>query len=167
MTASVVLLIPVTVERDASSAMRGMHRRSLSSVAAAPCWRDALVEGIRAGQARVPLAAAASEGEVIVRRTLPNNLGVLHVAASQPLSKETPGNGGLRLWQYATLADAELEASRLGKGMEVKHSTFHTGFAGAKVVCAANKPPAQVHCPTGPSPTPALGRPPLMHRASH
>jgi len=101
------------------------------------------VEGIKASQARVPLAAAANEGEVIVRRTLPNNLGVLHVAASQPLSKGTPGNGGLRLWQYATLADAEVEAARLGKGMEVKHSTFHTGFAGAKVVCAANKPPAE------------------------
>lgn len=148
--------------------MRGMHRRSLSSVAAAPCWRDALVEGIKAGQARVPLAAAASEGEVIVRRVLPNDLGVLHVAASQPLSKETPGNGGLRLWQYDSLADAELEASRLGKGMEVKHSTFHTGFAGAKVVCAANKPPAEVHSPTGPGYKPAPWPPsPRMHRASY
>ena len=116
------------------------------------------MEGIKASQARVPLAAAANEGEVIVRRTLPNNLGVLHVAASQPLSKGTPGNGGLRLWQYATLADAEVEAARLGKGMEVKHSTFHTGFAGAKVVCAANKPPAEVNPPTGPSTVPA---PPL------
>lgn len=128
--------------------MAFVRRRQLSSLAAAPCWKDALVEGIKAGRQRVPAVAASSEGQVILRRTLPNNLGILHVAASQPLSKETPGNGGLRLWQYDTLADAENEAARLGKGMEVKHSTFHTGFAGAKVVCAANKPPAQVPPPT-------------------
>ena len=113
-------------------------RRLSTNVAPTKGWKLALAEGLNAGRHN----AAVNEGEVIARRQLPNGLGNLHLGASQPLSKEVPGNGGLRLWQYASEEAAAAEAARLGKGMEAKHSIFGTGFAGAKVVCAASKSPA-------------------------
>ena len=112
--------------------------RRMSTNAVARSWRVALADGIAASR---KAAASNNSGEVILRKTVPG-LGQLHLGASQPLSKQVPGNGGLRLWQYDSPEKASSEAARLGKGMELKHSTFGTGFAGAKVVCAAEKPVA-------------------------
>mmetsp|Transcript_19913 Transcript_19913/g.60411 ORF Transcript_19913/g.60411 Transcript_19913/m.60411 type:complete len:479 (-) Transcript_19913:2148-3584(-) len=52
-----------------------------------------------------------------------------------------PGNGGLRLWHYENDHKAQREAVGLGLGMALKHSTYNTGFAGAKLICAAASPP--------------------------
>ena len=112
--------------------------RRMSTNAVARSWRVALADGIAASR---KAGASNNSGEVILRKTVPG-LGQLHLGASQPLSKQVPGNGGLRLWQYDSPEKASSEAARLGKGMELKHSTFGTGFAGAKVVCAAEKPVA-------------------------
>ena len=79
-------------------------------------WRTALADGISASR---NAEAATNHGEVILRRSLPNGLGVLHLGASQKLTKGCPGNGGLRLWQYESSEAAGEEAARLGKGMEV------------------------------------------------
>ena len=110
----------------------------MSTNAVARSWRVALADGIVASR---NAGAAHNSGEVILRKKVPG-LGQLHLGASQKLSKQMPGNGGLRLWQYDSSEDASSEAARLGKGMELKHSTFGTGFAGAKVVCEAEKPVA-------------------------
>ena len=95
----------------------------------AACWRQALARGLQRTQ------TAASPSPTIVTRTLPGNLGKLHLGAGEPLTQRTPGNGGLRLWRYKTSEAAIDEAQRLGMGMGVKHDVFNTGFAGAKKVC--------------------------------
>ena len=48
----------------------------------------------------------------------------------------------MRLWRYKTSEAAIDEAQRLGMGMGVKHDVFNTGFAGAKLVCAAEDDPS-------------------------
>ena len=115
-------------------------RRLSTNVSPTKGWKEALATNLNAGR-QAKLSAAVNEGEVIARRQLPNGLGEIHLGASQPLSKAVPGNGGLRLWQYASDEAASKEAAGLGKGMEAKHSMFNTGFAGAKVVCAVTKAP--------------------------
>ena len=105
---------------------------------APPCWRTALARGIEQSLSR-PISAPQP---YLVTRKLPNGLGTLHMAAARLLSKRSPGNGGLRLWKYATSDAASDEATRLGMGMSVKHDTFNTGFAGAKLVCAAESSPS-------------------------
>lgn len=54
-----------------------------------------------------------------------------------PLSLELPGNGGMRIWDYASTEDAITEAIGLANGMGYKHAVYNTGFAGAKVVVNA------------------------------
>ena len=102
----------------------------------AACWRQALARGLQRTQ------TAAGPSPTIVTRTLPGNLGKLHLGAGEPLTQRTPGNGGLRLWRYKTSEAAIDEAQRLGMGMGVKHDVFNTGFAGAKLVCAAEDDPS-------------------------
>ncbi|EKX42784.1 hypothetical protein GUITHDRAFT_73645 [Guillardia theta CCMP2712] len=60
------------------------------------------------------------------------------VGAAAEITRDRPGNGGFRLWVYSDLETAEREAIGLAQGMEVKHTTYNTGFAGAKVVCDAS-----------------------------
>ena len=50
-----------------------------------------------------------------------------------------PGNGGIRLLDYATARDAVDDAARLATGMTRKHDMFRTGFSGAKVVVRAGR----------------------------
>ena len=90
--------------------------RRMSTNAVARSWRVALADGIAASR---KAAASNNSGEVILRKTVPG-LGQLHLGASQPLSKQVPGNGGLRLWQYDSPEKASSEAARLGKGVAVK-----------------------------------------------
>jgi len=54
-----------------------------------------------------------------------------------PLSLPFPGNGGMRIWDYASSEDAITEAIGLANGMGYKHAVYNTGFAGAKVVVNA------------------------------
>ena len=130
-----------TISRPTALAKGSSTLRRLSTnVSPTKGWKEALATNLNAGR-QAKLSAAVNEGEVIARRQLPNGLGEIHLGASQPLSKAVPGNGGLRLWQYASDEAASKEAAGLGKGMEAKHSMFNTGFAGAKVVCAVTKAP--------------------------
>ena len=87
-------------------------------------------------------ASVAPASTWLTTRALPNDLGELHIVSSGLLESDTPGNGGLRLWQYADKAAATKEAEGLAVAMSAKHKTYNTGFAGAKVVCAADKPVA-------------------------
>ena len=74
----------------------------------------------------------------VAKRSLPH-LGVnLMIGIAGKISDTRPGNGGFRLWEYPDETSAECEAMRLAQGMEVKHATYNTGFAGAKVVCNAS-----------------------------
>jgi leucine dehydrogenase len=73
----------------------------------------------------------------VLRKSLPD-LGVeLMVGVAVPITNARPGNGGFRIWNYDSGNDAASEAIALAQGMEVKHSAYNTGFAGAKVVCDA------------------------------
>ena len=74
------------------------------------------------------------------------HLGTLVLSAAQQLSVERPGNGGMRLWEYNTEDAANTEAHGLAVGMEVKHTTFNTGFSGAKLVCAVSVETARSYC---------------------
>lgn len=77
-------------------------------------------------------------GASVAKRSLPH-LGVnLMIGIAGKISDTRPGNGGFRLWEYPDETSAECEAMRLAQGMEVKHATYNTGFAGAKVVCNAS-----------------------------
>lgn len=90
---------------------------------------------------RSSLTAVATQAQVR-EAMLPNDLGTLFVAMTggeAAMSVERPGNGGCRLLNYRSLDAARAEAKDLANGMAAKHSTFATGFAGAKLVCAANK----------------------------
>jgi len=49
-------------------------------------------------------------------------------------NEERPGNGGIRLLNYASSEEAIDDAVRLAKGMTKKHDMFRTGFSGAKMV---------------------------------
>ena len=64
--------------------------------------------------------------------------GTLLVGSDGPLQADKPGNGGLRLWTYSTLADAVSECEALSSGMSGKHSVYNTGFSGAKLVFNCN-----------------------------
>ena len=87
-------------------------------------------------------ASVAPASTWLTTRALPNDLGELHIVSSGLLESDTPGNGGLRVWNYADKAAATKEAEGLAVAMSAKHKTYNTGFAGAKVVCAADKPVA-------------------------
>ena len=87
-------------------------------------------------------ASVAPASTWLTTRALPNDLGEIHIVSSGLLESDTPGNGGLRLWKYADKAAATKEAEGLAVAMSAKHKTYNTGFAGAKVVCAADKPVA-------------------------
>ncbi|GHP06430.1 hypothetical protein PPROV_000517500 [Pycnococcus provasolii] len=54
------------------------------------------------------------------------------------LSTMRPGNGGCRLWHYATEKDAIEECRGLSNGMAKKHGVYNTGFRGAKLVVPIN-----------------------------
>ena len=86
--------------------------------------------------------APAPASTWLTTRALPNDLGEIHIVSSGLLECDTPGNGGLRVWNYADKAAATKEAEGLAVAMSAKHKTYNTGFAGAKVVCAADKPVA-------------------------
>ena len=86
--------------------------------------------------------APAPASTWLTTRALPNDLGEIHIVSSGLLESDTPGNGGLRVWNYADKAAATKEAEGLAVAMSAKHKTYNTGFAGAKVVCAADKPVA-------------------------
>ena len=86
--------------------------------------------------------APAAASTWLTTRALPNDLGEIHIVSSGLLECDTPGNGGLRVWNYADKAAATKEAEGLAVAMSAKHKTYNTGFAGAKVVCAADKPVA-------------------------
>jgi len=45
-----------------------------------------------------------------------------------------PALGGMRMWPYATLQDAILDANRLAQGMTYKSAVADTGFGGGKAV---------------------------------
>ncbi|EKX39225.1 hypothetical protein GUITHDRAFT_76571 [Guillardia theta CCMP2712] len=60
------------------------------------------------------------------------------IGAAAEISRYRPGNGGFRIWVYSDPQAAEREAVGLAQGMEVKHATYNTGFAGAKIVCDAS-----------------------------
>lgn len=45
----------------------------------------------------------------LLETRLPNDLGSLFVGISEGASRDLPGNGGLRVWNYATLDDARTE----------------------------------------------------------
>ena len=87
-------------------------------------------------------ASVAPASTWLTTRALPNDLGEIHIVSSGLLECDTPGNGGLRVWNYADKAAATKEAEGLAVAMSAKHKTYNTGFAGAKVVCAADKPVA-------------------------
>ena len=87
-------------------------------------------------------ASVAPASTWLTTRALPNDLGEIHIVSSGLLESDTPGNGGLRVWNYADKAAATKEAEGLAVAMSAKHKTYNTGFAGAKVVCAADKPVA-------------------------
>ncbi len=57
-----------------------------------------------------------------------------YVVVHEPLSKQRPGNGGLRFLPYATEAQMVADAYELNRRMSVKHRLHGTGFSGAKVV---------------------------------
>jgi len=68
------------------------------------------------------------------------DLGVdIFVASATPtLSAQLPGNGGMRIWNYASTDDAIKEAMGLAGRMREKHDMYNTGFGGAKVVVNAS-----------------------------
>jgi len=51
-----------------------------------------------------------------------------------------PGNGGLRVLDYASTTEMVQDAVRLATGMTRKHAAYHTGFGGAKLVSNAAQP---------------------------
>lgn len=57
---------------------------------------------------------------------------------SHPASLERPGNGGLRLLQYAQRHDTLDEAKLLCRLMSHKHALYNTGFSGAKIVACGD-----------------------------
>jgi leucine dehydrogenase len=53
-------------------------------------------------------------------------------------TRQMPGNGGLRVKLYSSASDGRQECKRLAQVMTHKHSLYHTGFTGAKLVAVAN-----------------------------
>ncbi|KAG8461387.1 hypothetical protein KFE25_010574 [Diacronema lutheri] len=86
-----------------------------------------------------PRQAPALPSSSILEATLPNGLGTVFVGISGAATLDVPGNGGLRLWSYPSLDAARAEVRALADGMARKHAAYGTGFAGAKLVCAASK----------------------------
>ena len=58
----------------------------------------------------------------------------LYIGNEGALTTVRPGNGGCRLWHYATEQDAIDECRGLSNGMSKKHGVYNTGFRGAKLV---------------------------------
>jgi hypothetical protein len=93
---------------------------------------------------------ASAEGDVPLQ---------LFIAMDGDATPARPANGGLRLWNYETEADAIEEVERLASGMAAKHNMYNTGFSGGKLVCRASDPEAlasaiknkKVRCATRPS----------------
>ena len=52
---------------------------------------------------------------------------------------ERPGNGGCRVWDYASPEAAIAECIGLSRGMTAKHAAYNTGFSGAKLVVDASE----------------------------
>ena len=114
---------------------RNIHSKALLSDE----WFTALVASMKnaANKTRAPQPATLTRN---VQNQKGTPLGKLVLAAAGPLRADRPGNGGMRLWQYSSMEKADAEALNLAIGMEVKHTTFNTGFTGAKLVCAAASP---------------------------
>ncbi|CAG9460430.1 unnamed protein product [Pedinophyceae sp. YPF-701] len=68
--------------------------------------------------------------------------GTLMVGHDGHLSRECPGNGGLRLWSYKNDEAARKECEALSRGMTGKHDVYNTGFSGAKLVLNSSDPAA-------------------------
>lgn len=114
---------------------RNLHSKALLSDE----WFTALVASMKnaSNKTRKPQPTTLTRD---VQNQKGTPLGKLVLAAAGPLRADRPGNGGMRLWQYSSLETADAEALNLAVGMEVKHTTFNTGFTGAKLVCAAASP---------------------------
>eukprot|EP00960_Hanusia_phi_P047203 758295-Hanusia_phi.AAC.1 len=101
-------------------------------------WRSVEPSDARASMIAPLLPEGLRHSARVLKRSLPH-LGVnLMVGAAAEITRDRPGNGGFRLWVYSDAETAEREAVGLAQGMEVKHATYNTGFAGAKVVCDAS-----------------------------
>ncbi|MEO1339109.1 MAG: glutamate dehydrogenase, partial [Myxococcota bacterium] len=57
-----------------------------------------------------------------------------YVVAHEPMTRDRPGNGGLRLLPYTTDGAMIADAYELNKRMRIKHRLYNTGFSGAKIV---------------------------------
>jgi len=64
----------------------------------------------------------------------------LFIATDGEFRRDRPGNGGIRLLDYSSDADAVADAVRLAEGMTRKHDMFRTGFSGAKLVANTDIP---------------------------
>ena len=101
-------------------------------------WHSLEPSDARASMIAPLLPQGLQHSARILQRWIPN-LGVnLMIGAAAEISRDRPGNGGFRIWVYSDPQAAEREAVGLAQGMEVKHATYNTGFAGAKIVCDAS-----------------------------
>jgi leucine dehydrogenase len=64
--------------------------------------------------------------------------GIQFFVAHDNGTRQMPGNGGLRIKFYSSTTDGGQECKRLAKVMTHKHSLYHTGFTGAKLVAVAD-----------------------------
>ncbi|KAF5840792.1 FAD dependent oxidoreductase-domain-containing protein [Dunaliella salina] len=67
----------------------------------------------------------------------PTSAGPLYIGIDGPIQDNHPGNGGLRIWKYASEQDAVAECRVLASTMTLKHRVYNTGFSGAKLVLNA------------------------------
>jgi len=67
----------------------------------------------------------------------PTSAGTLYIGIDGPIQDNHPGNGGLRIWKYASEQDAVAECRILASTMTLKHRVYNTGFSGAKLVLNA------------------------------
>src|SRR3989442_2872065 len=58
-----------------------------------------------------------------------------------------PALGGMRMWPYATLQDALLDANRLAQGMTYKSAVAENGFGGGKAVILGHAQPDKTQGP--------------------
>ena len=121
----------------------GAPRRTHATALLSDEWRSALIAGMqKSGPAQDSVLPFRLERKVM-KADQETQIGTLVLSAANELSNDRPGNGGMRLWNYRSHDAAQVEAHGLAVGMEVKHKTFNTGFAGAKLVCASETPVSQ------------------------
>lgn len=96
-----------------------------------------------ANVARVRALSGKSVSPLVLKYDTP--AGPLYIGNDGPIQRLKPGNGGLRVWQYASEEDAIKECAALSTGMSSKHEVFNTGFSGAKLVLNAQNPSKAVN----------------------